>query len=93
MNLPSLLLWSGELPTADAELCLTGKPLVGWKILDLPNFPLETGYEMIHGAGFLLGHGHWHLQLHSSTGCESQPSLHDATSEQETSVGRSSRAE
>lgn len=36
MNLPSLLLWRGELPIADAELCLTGKPLVEWKILDLP---------------------------------------------------------
>ena len=93
MKLPSLLLWRGELPTAAIELCLAGKPLVGWKILALPNFPLEIGYEMIHGAGPLLGHGRWHHRLHSSTECESQLSLHDATSKQVTSVGGSSRAE
>lgn len=49
----------GELP--DGELFLAGKPLVGWKVLDLPNFALETGYEVIHGASPLLGHGHWCL--------------------------------
>lgn len=57
MNLPSLLLWREELPMAAAELCLAGKPLVEWKTLDLPNFLLETGYEMIHRARPLLGSG------------------------------------
>lgn len=61
MNLLFLLLWRGELPTAAAKLCLAGKLLLGWKILDLLNFPLEIGYEMIYGASPLLGHGHWHL--------------------------------
>lgn len=41
MRLPSLLLWRGELQIAAVELCLTGKSLVGWKILYLPNFSLE----------------------------------------------------
>lgn len=34
------------------------KPLVEWKMPDLLNFPLETGYEVTHRASPLLDHGH-----------------------------------